>query len=139
MRCRLHWRRWPTPRFPPGMASSASDPTHLRVVEVDHLVQLADVPVAVADEVDEGLDVEGEAYRLELHRRLVVVEIVVAVDQDRPVRLADGGGEAVRGEVGEGQVDRALDVALGVSGGGAGVEDQRAGFGGRGGESVPAD
>ena len=53
---------------PPTEACSAPHPAHLRIVEVDHVVQLVHVAIAVADQVDEGLDVERELDHLRHHR-----------------------------------------------------------------------
>jgi hypothetical protein len=52
-------------------------PSRFRIVEIDHLVQLADVGIAIADEVDEGLDIERQPNRLGLDRRLVVRKLLL--------------------------------------------------------------
>ena len=64
------------------------------------------------------------------HRRDVVAEIVVAVDQDRPVRSADDLGERFVAELGQRQVDRARDMAGGELPLRPRVEDQDVGLGG---------
>ena len=59
----------------------------------------------------------------------MIREIIVAIDEDGAIRVrADHRGEAVGGEIGEGKVYCALDVAAREGVGRAGVEEQRAGF-----------
>jgi hypothetical protein len=79
--------------------------------------------------VDEGLDVERKRHRLAHHRRPVVDEIVVAVDQDRPVRPADDLGQALGAELGQRHVDGAGEVPFRELALGARVEDQHVGIG----------
>ena len=72
--------------------------------------------------------------------RPVLAEIVVAVDQDRPVTIrADHLGEQLHAELGERDVHRALDMAGGELALRAGVEDQHVALAGGGGEPVPVD
>src|SRR3546814_15045054 len=66
--------------------------------------------------------------------------MIVAIDVDGAVRVAaDNLGEAFGGEVGEGEVDRALDMAALECILRAGVEEEGFGFGGLGIEGVDAD
>src|SRR3546814_19122640 len=80
--------------------------------EIDDFGEFADVGIAIADEVDESLDIERERGAFERHGALVVREILVALDEDGAVRVAaDNLGEAFGGEFGEREVDGALDMA----------------------------
>src|SRR3546814_199388 len=66
--------------------------------------------------------------------------MIVAIDVDGAVRVAaDNLGEAFGGEVGEGEVDRALDMAALECILRAGVEEEGFGFGGLGLEGVDGD
>src|SRR3546814_17511042 len=97
--------------------------------EIDDFGEFADVGIAIADEVDESLDIERERGAFERHGALVVREIIVAIDEDGAVRVAaDNLGEAFGGEVGEGEVDRALDLAALECILRAGVEEEGFGF-----------
>src|SRR3546814_17960298 len=91
---------------------SARYPLDLRIGEIDDFGEFADVGIAIADEVDESLDIERERGAFERHGALVVREIIVAIDEDGAVRVAaDNLGEAFGGEVGAGGVAGALDMA----------------------------
>ena len=122
------------------MAGLPRDPFHLRIVEIDDVGELADVRIAIADEVDEGLDIERERGRFERHGAAVVREIIVAIDKDGAALIgADDRREALGGEIGERQVDRALDMAAREGVLRARVEEEGAGLGGLGLERVEGD
>ena len=52
---------------------------------VDDIGELVHIGIAIADEVDEGLDIERESNRFDRHRGDIVAEIIVAIDEDGTV------------------------------------------------------
>src|SRR3546814_13578182 len=95
---------------------SARYPLDLRIGEIDDFGEFADVGIAIADEVDESLDIERERGAFERDGALVVRDIIVVIDEAGAVRVAaDNLGEDLGGETGE-----------------RGVESGRAWGGGRG-------
>ena len=80
-------------------------------MDVEEGTEFVDVCVAVDGEVDEGRDVERSGRAFVSESQPVSFEVVVAVDQDARVLRWDDFGEGIFGELREGEVDGALDVA----------------------------
>src|SRR5208283_6222401 len=79
-------------------------------VDVDQWPEFVDVAVAVVVERDVGGDVERSARQLGRERTGRILEIVVAVDEHARVAVGQYPLQARARDVGEGQVDRPLDV-----------------------------
>src|SRR5215472_618619 len=83
-----------------------------RRLDVDQRAELPDVAVAVVVERDERREVERCARQLLRKRALAAAKVVVAVDQDANVPVGQQRGERIEGDVGEAEMERALDVQL---------------------------